>query len=187
MDEERKSEANGQLILPLGPIGSGELLDEARRRLRQNLRDGYCCPCCDRFAKIYKTTFRWNGATACLAMARDYIHRGSPNDFPWVHLPSLLVELDLPPKVKAALCCGTAAEAAWWGLMEERIGRRKDGSPKTGVYRLTRKGFEFAKGDFLVHKYAYTYNRKCIGFDEPLIDIREAIRQRFDYDALMRR
>jgi len=75
-----------------------------------------------------------------------------------------------------------------WELVERMPGERDDGSVRTGWYRITPRGRQFVRGEIGINKYVYTYNSerlKRLNPDTTQIGIREALKEKFDYNELM--
>lgn len=146
------------------------VLMQARTWLRQRLRDGEKCPCCGQYAKIYRRSIH-----ASLARSLIRLHQAAKNsEGGWVHVPTAI---------------GPACEigkARYWGLVEEATVKRDDGGRK-GYWRLTPDGQAYVRGHKAIPRYALLYDGRCLGFEGPLVDIRDALADRFDYKKLMRR
>jgi hypothetical protein len=67
----------------------------------------------------------------------------------------------------------------WWGLAESHEVR--------GLHRLTPHGALFVRNGLYVPRWALVYNDRLLGLDDSeMVDIRQALGDKFDYDELMR-
>lgn len=125
------------------------------------------CPTCEQTAKVYKRTLY---ATSTRELIRFYQESGRE----WGR-PIDLAGSNSPDMVKAV----------YWGLLEKEEGRRADGSPRVGTWRITTAGEEFIKGNLMIQKYARVYNGKCLGLTGPDVSVRDCLGDKFDYQELM--
>lgn len=149
-------------------------LQEARDKLRELIEDGEKCPCCTQFAKVYKRKIHASMASALLAIYRaSRATRG--NEMPFIEISKIL-----PHKQVA-----DAAKLRYWGLIQEEPSVRSDGSERTGFWRITQRGVEFARNRSQEPKYAKLYDGRCLGFDGGVVTIKDALGKKFDYGELM--
>lgn len=144
-------------------------LDETRHYLRENRDEGVDCPACTQFVKVYRR--KVSGATARTLIAM-HLHGGDPHG--WINLTELLHRYQ-----------ADEAKARYWGLIEQQVGERGDGSPRTGWWRLTDAGELFVLGHTVIQKYALIFNGNCLGFDGPNVHITDTLGTRFNYADLM--
>lgn len=147
------------------------LLTDARDWLRDRLDDGEKCPCCTQFAKVYRRKINSGMAYALL---RFYNAVGRE----WGHKPDVLKGVGAAARDESLL--------RYWGLFEESTEQRDDGG-RSGWWRVTEVGEDFALRRVRVPKYARIYDGRCLGLTGELIDIRDALGDRFSYEELMRR
>jgi hypothetical protein len=155
-------------------------LEEARAWLKARVDHGVECPCCTQFAKVYKRKI--NSSMACVLVLVHRFFRESQE--PWLHVPSYLTGLTLPPVVKAAIR-GDWAKFAHWGCLEALDAERADGSKRVGFWRITDTGKDFVRGSVKLPKYALMYSERCLGLQGPDITIRDALGSKFHYGELM--
>ena len=143
-------------------------LEQARDWLREQALDGGAtCPCCRRWAQVY----RWSlYATAVVFLAKLY-RAGGTSEF--VHSKSL--------EHKGQ---GDAARLRFWGLVEHEPDRRPDGG-KSGWWRVTAEGERFLLGKRSIQKYVFVYAARPLWFEGEPVTVRGSLRE-FDYDAMMR-
>lgn len=161
--------------LPLFP-NPGPTLAQARAQFYENLRDGTTCPCCDRYAKMYKRNLNSAMAATLIGMYKAWMR--DPGS--WIHMISVH-NFGLPSRDYGTL--------EHWGLTEAKGETRKDGNPESGFHRITEKGRDFVEGKTLLRKYVFLYNNTRFdvndesSFEE--IGIKQALGTKFDYDQLM--
>lgn len=137
-------------------------LGDAKEWLRRRVEDGAKCPLCDQFSKVYKRKINSGMARALISMYRQC---GTE----WFHLPSVRTWTS---RDEAAL--------AYFGLIEQAgVGFAQ------GTWRVTPLGELFAKGQVRVHKYARVYDGRLLGLQGDLVDIKDALGDKFDYEELM--
>jgi hypothetical protein len=61
----------------------------------------------------------------------------------------------------------------YWELIEESTERRDDGG-RSGWWRITRSGSEFALGRSLIVRTAHVFDNEVLRYDGPEISIEEA-------------
>lgn len=138
---------------------------------KYNRERGYVCPCCNSFIKLYKRSFNSNMCLALIAIYNSGIRT-------FTHMENLLRE-------KGYKRCGDFSYLVHYGLLEKLEGKREDGSPKNGMYKITGRGIMFVENKLTVQEKFLMYNSVCEGFDGKEINIKEALGTRFHYDQLM--
>jgi hypothetical protein len=113
-------------------------------------RDGAVCPCCDRFAKVYKRKLN----TGMLkALVRLYAVCASEA----ARATEGFVKIGRGGAFKTA--GGDYAKLHWWGLIEPLANAtREDGSTRVGFWRITERGRRFVEGKLAVPAYVYEYD-----------------------------
>lgn len=158
-------------------FSSDATLGEAREWLREEFEQGATCPCCQQGVKLRK-----QGITAEMAYGLIILNQVTARSGEeWFHMPTVLAEF----KAGKTNMFGLLSH---WGLVDRMPGEREDGSVRTGWYRITEKGKQFAEGRVTVNKYVYTYNSQLLRRKNPdltQIDIKSALKERFNYDELM--
>ena len=99
----------------------------------------------------------------------------------WLKVGSYLSDLEIPYAVKG----GDFAKLKFWKLLERQIGERDDGSARNGYWKITQKGYDFISGKAKIPKFINLYNQKFYGYAGELIDIKEALGNKFNYSELM--
>jgi hypothetical protein len=161
-------------------------LEEAKELLRDKFEEGASCPCCGQNVKLYKR--KLNSAMAyTLILLHRYFRDARAEK--WLHVPSYLNSISLPPRVSASIR-GDWAKLRFWGFIQDMPGERADKSKRAGYWRITDVGRQFAKGEVLVPSHVYIYNQKPFENRQrrhkKQISIYEALGERFSYEELMR-
>jgi hypothetical protein len=167
---------------------SGRTLDQARQDLRESLSKGIRCPCCEQFAKAYRSSFRWTAAYALLLLVRLRRSRHVYDPTWSFHLASSLQDCAIADDRRRAALLGGGGPATaltHWRLIEPVLSSPATGAKSAGEYTLTEEGLTFAEGRSRIPRYVYTYNGRVLGFGGKQIDVREALGLRFDYEAVM--
>jgi hypothetical protein len=150
------------------PPTTRHTLGYAKAWLRERLKEGAKCPCCNQRAQLYKRTINRGQARSLIGIYLADKQRG------WVHVNSL----DSRSREEGKL--------RYWGLLEEERTLKPDGG-RSGYWRLTDKGLAFVLCQVRVPKYVYLYDDKLQRVDDTeTISIRDALGKRFDYGELMR-
>jgi hypothetical protein len=150
-----------------GRPDDGMTLGEARGMLEDALGDGVHCALCGQYARLYRRRINAGMAYSLILIYQ----RGAR----WVHVPT---EIGARSREEGKL--------AYWGFLEEETTARPDGG-RAGWWRITDTGAGFVRGEVKAREYALVYDGKCLGFDGGWVTIQDAIRDRFDYAALMAR
>ncbi len=141
-------------------------LAQARDLLRELVVEGVHCPCCTRYAKVYKRTINSGMAQSLIVMYRT-------NGLQWQHVPTTV-----------GRSSAEEGKLAYWGLIEGEIERRPDGG-RPGVWRVTEKGKSFLECWTTVKKYATVYDGRVLDISGPEISIVDALGKKFNYRELM--
>lgn len=156
-----------------------ETLQEARDRLKENLRDGIICPCCGQLAKIYKRKLNSGMARSLINFYKRSLEKPG-----WFHA---LKDFQFETQGSKYIC-GDYSKLAFWGLIEEGGDTKDDGNPNAGFYRITKLGVDFVLGKIPVNRYVYLFNGNQVHVedeDQQEIKIHEALADGFNYDELM--
>jgi len=145
-------------------------LEYVRQAFKSKLRDGTTCPCCDRFAKIYKRKL-----SAHLARCLILFHKEAGVD--WFHVIRLLS--------KKGVAYADYNLLKHWGLIEPKGDEKDDGNPSAGYWRVTTLGRNFAKGFTWLPTHVLEYLGEFHSFDGQRITIGQALEGKFKYKELM--
>lgn len=154
---------------------AGPTLAEARAALREVLREGAICPCCDRVAKIYRRSI----SGAMLADLVTLAQREMEEPSSWVKIG---VGGFRPES-------GDYSKLRWWGLIEQKPEVREDGSNRCGLWRITDLGIQFVRGQTFVRKYVYEYDGKLVEEEvndpgQKLVWFKDVQHARFDFQEI---
>lgn len=136
---------------------------------------GTVCPCCNRYAKVYKRPITDKMAYGLILMARLPVGT-------WIHLDDFMAARHIPIVVYSMVPL-----LRFWGLLERADGIKDDGNPNNGFYRVTEAGHAFVRNQGSVLKYACLYNNALLNLEGKSITIKDALGTKFHYDELMGR
>lgn len=139
--------------------------------MAKDKREGYICPHCTQYVKLYSRSFNSNMACALIAL---YKHREKG----FVHLENLMRE-------QGYKRCGDASYLRHYQLIEALDEERKDGSKRNGMYKITGRGIMFCEKKLTVQKKFLIYNNKLEGFEGEEVGILEVLGEKFNYSKLM--
>lgn len=145
--------------------GEQQMLERIRRNWSQAIEgDGAICPCCDRSGKVYR--IRLN-QTYALALRWIYLNGEADG---WVNVQNKGPRVILKGKNYGML--------HHWGLLES-FGSR------SGVWRVTEKGKDFANGLIKVPASVFIYDDKVWGFSEEQTTFKGCFKESFNFDEMM--
>ena len=151
-------------------------LSEARSLVRNSLEQGIKCPCCHRFAKLYRRKLHSGMASRlvrCHSLTQttgaEWIHVS--DIYRWTHFRSVAPN-DFPYLEN-------------WGLIASKPTDPHEDQKSSGFWRITEKGKKFVSGHRRVEKYVFIYDNIVDSFSEETTDIYEALGSRFSYQELM--
>lgn len=147
------------------PFDRDNSLGEVRDWVVERIEDGVECPCCDQHAQLY--TRKLNSG-----MARVLIAQWTTARQEFCHTATLV------PRLREG------AKLAYWGLLESEGTLRPDGG-HAGRWRITDQGRLFVLGNLSVPRVARLYNGRVLELTGPLIDIQQALGNKFNYAELM--
>lgn len=128
------------------------------------------CPCCGRYAQIYKRKF--NSGMACQLIKLLNLK----GDKIFVHASDLIL--------RGVAGAADLTKSKYWGLIEPMP--HEEGEKKSsGFWRLTEKGFFFVTGKTSIPEYAFIYDDDVLDYSSKEIFIKQALENKFDYLKLM--
>lgn len=159
-------------------LSSKMTLAEAKTWLRARFNDGADCPCCRQFVKLYKRTITGAMARGLIALHVQHKLHGWEH---WMHIPTIM---------RSVCSSNMGSLLRHWELIEPMPDKeRKDGSKRTGWYRITPLGICFVMDEVRVPRYVYLYNQtlldRRVPADAPTLSITEALGIKFNYAELM--
>jgi hypothetical protein len=146
-------------------------LAEAQDYVRAEMSTGVKCPCCNQLAKVYKRLLTESHIKTMMAVYREQCKDSLGER--WVYLP------DIPQRSR------DFATVAYFGLAEQHVGQRDDGSKSTGWWRITTLGADFLAGKKGVQKYALVYDGKVIDHEGLNVYV-GTVSKGFNFRELMR-
>lgn len=160
------------------PLVEPMSVEDARQYIVQNWDQGVPCPCCgqrvQRYSRPITSSMAWG-------LCRLYEHFQENPEEKWVHVEGFFNSCpDIPFSFR-----GDFAKLRYWGFIEMLDERREDGSPNNGCWCLTPRGEAFVTGQISVPSHVYVYDGHALGFSDDQITIRDALKNKFDYDTLM--
>ena len=146
--------------------------DVDKREFMNALKSGESmdCPCCGRFAKVYKRRMHHGIARALIRL----FMASAQNPKEYLHFTAFCDSI--------TGCDFTIARH--WGLIEDAA--QDDDEKKTsGLWRLTTAGRDYVAGRSTLPKYVLLYNDETLGFEGQHITINDCIGDKFNYREMM--
>jgi len=134
-------------------------LGEARDVLRELVEEGYRCPCCTQFAKVYRRKVHSSMAVALISFYRK--HR-----LEWAEWEGRQSD---------------EAKLRYWRLMEAQMAPHGE----SGLWRITSLGEAWVFNRMTVKKYARIYDGRCLNLTGEQVTIVDALGTKFNYRDLM--
>ena len=155
--------------------------EDVKNFLISSRDDGVKCPCCGRFAKVYRRSVT---SSMAYALYLIYVHCANTEQT-WIHVPSFLSKA-VSENAGATCRGGDWAKLAYWDLLQESHIVREDGGKHAGWWRITALGEAFVEGKVKIPKHAVVYNQTLLGLDtSELVSFEESLKSRFDFDEMM--
>jgi hypothetical protein len=151
-------------------------ISQVQEEMRKELYDGVTCPCCTQHSQAYRRPLTSSMVYGLILLSQ------SPEQAKGIHthVEDYLKKMDCPSSVR-----GDIAKLRFWGLIEPLPGEREDKNPQNGFYKVLEKGFDFINGRVMVPQAVKVYNNRFLAYDGKMIDVRQAIKSKFNYEALM--
>lgn len=134
-----------------------------------NAGDGMDCPCCGRYAQVYKRRI-----TSTMAAQLVELHRaGGAGAF--VHIKAV---------VGNRSGAGDFTKLKYWGIIrqaEHDDPARRD----SGLWTITERGLYFMRGMLHLPEYFLVFDDKIIGRSETQVSFEQCFGQHFNYERLM--
>ncbi len=165
-----------QTITPQIEILPSSTVEEAKVFLRERFHDGATCPVCLQHCQMYRRPI-----TSSMAYALVLFYLAPKPADGYVH-----VEEYLKKQKCAASIRGDFSKLRFWKLVEPKEGAKDDGNPSNGFYKITLKGQQFVENKIEVPRHVFLYNNKAYAFSEEVIGVEKTLRDRFNYDKLMK-
>jgi len=126
------------------------------------------CPCCHRYAKIYKRTLHKTIIKQLLSLYN------AGGDDHYIH------SLKFNTETTSGKDFGIAE---YWGLIK-RYENTNSTTKTSGMWMLTNKGILFLRGEMVIPKWVYIWNGKPLNFSQEVINIKD-IHSEFNYREMM--
>ncbi len=174
MRNENSEEEN-----PISSLPPNATLAQAIEYLRQHIKKGANCPCCQGYIKTYSRSI--NSANAmCLI---ELYNISEKHGYKFYHLNELK---ELSKKFMKMVNGGEFARMRHYGFIVDQP--KADGDKKkktTGYWMLTSKGKEFVKGHSKVYKNMLLLNNQVLGYEGDLVTIEDCLTEKFSYQKIM--
>lgn len=131
---------------------------------------GTICQCCDRFGKVYVRTFNVG-----MARALWFLYRHAKQNF--IHMPS-----QAPRHI---LTNNNVSKLEFWKLAERMPNKNDPTKNKIGWWRITDRGVLFIEGRAKILSQVVEYNQRVLEVKGTEITMSDALKKKFDYQALM--
>ncbi len=151
-------------------------LEEAKQFLRENIDKGADCPCCMRLVKRYKYSLNSGSCRSLIILYRA----NKQSDGDWVHIQKYFASFGLNANGMNYILL------KWWGLIEQQLKNDDKTKRASGYWRITDKGKLFVECGISLPKYVLIYDNRIFGKSKHLVDIKEVVNKKFDYEELMR-
>ena len=136
--------------------------------------DGGRCPVCDRWGKVYARILNKTMAKSLIWLCQEMTRTGNT----WIDVPNTGPRFVIRSNQLPVLTS--------WGLVERcPKDDEQHGARYSGLWRPTRKGWDFYHGTIKVPKKAFAYNNQVEGYSEELVRIDECFDTYFDYKTVM--
>ena len=144
---------------------------EAKEYLVNNFDEGTTCPCCNQIVKLNTYKMSFGHAKVMIEMYKMHA-----NGAEWIHVNS-----EIKPQGRQF------SEAKHWYLIEPMKGK-VEGKRTSGFWRLTESGKRFVLDQIRVQEEIKVFkDRRYQKWETSVktVNIKEALRNRFNYDELM--
>jgi len=149
---------------------------EAKEEVKDAMKDGIECPCCEQWTQLYKYSFHSGMVKALIYIYKAYENGDIPKG-EFFHVEKYLKE-------KKVDFHGYHSKLKFWGLLEQKS---NDNPAKkwSGFWKITQKGIDFIKDEIALPKYVWLHNKKAYGFEGPNMLASELKFKHFNYAEMM--
>ena len=155
-------------------LNQQNLFDQLQRKeFMQRLKDGDKgnCPCCQRYAQVYKRRIYDSIARQLI---RLYTLGGDKDYVNAVHLI-----------LKGSHSTQDFQKAKYFDLIERRPLSEDDLGKTSGWWRLTERGVQFVQGKLAIPHIALVFDDNVLGFEGNPVTIKDCLDEHFSYERLM--
>lgn len=153
---------------------SNKTVDEARKHLRKNWKEGTTCVCCGQKVMLYHRSL-----TSAMAWGLYLFYTAQPDIEGYVHAENFFKKQNCPSSIR-----GDFPKLRFWGFIMPKPSDSEGDDSSLGMYKILPKGIEFLKGDLIVPAAVLIYNNKFIGFSEKTTDFKGALKNKFNINDL---
>lgn len=147
-------------------VSNNSTILEAKRFLRKFFKKGVECPCCGQKVKAYRRSLCTPAVADFLRLCREYMKEKQP-----IHHAEFTQQRS------------NFYTLNYWGLIEPGV--YEGGEQKSaGTWMPTERGMDFAMGNLKLHKSVMTYDNTPYEFEGELINVHEALGNKFKYSEL---
>lgn len=140
-------------------------LEDAKQYLRDHWESGVTCPCCNQYVKLYKRPFNAGMAYSLILLYKE--PAGA-----WIHVQNVFANRHGYNANRMDY-----SQLQHWDLIEP--GR------SAGLWRITEHGRNFVLSITNIRQRAHLFNGKIYGYSGDFISIKDALKNKFNYDELM--
>jgi len=155
-------------------FGHDNALDILKKQTMEKAHGhGTKCPVCNQFLKVYR---RKISSAMAMGLIRAMQVYGKGVQF---HINDIANQLNMN-------VVPDFTKLRYWGMLRQADHiTGTDGKKQSGVWELTEKGIDFAKGDIATARYVFLYDGILQGKSDEVTTIRDCIGDKFDYNELM--
>ncbi len=149
-------------------INDYSTIKEVKSFLSANYEKGVVCPCCKQYVKRYRRSINSSMAYWLIWLVKSHILQNNN----WIDVRNSPVR------------GGDYAKLQHWQLIEKKP--NEDGDRRSsGKWRPTFSGIDFAFRRIKIYSHAILYNNEMRALEGDLIDISEALGNKYNYETLM--
>jgi hypothetical protein len=97
----------------------------------------------------------------------------------YLHIENIFKDMDITSSIR-----GDFPKLRFWGLIEPSP-VEEGPHVQNGEYRITERGFLFVMGSISVYNSVWIYNNKMIDKSKNMVNIHQALKNKFNYQELM--
>jgi len=162
------------------------IINKLRNKVIRGRRKGCRCPVCDKYVKTYKRQITAAMVKTLWHMKLWFEETDGHHNDKWMPVEDYIAKLPLARRPLPRGASSNFSLMQHWNLITPKPGNRDDGSKRNGYWRITKKGVRFLNNKIHVEKYAVEYNGELIELSDEMVDIKYCLRQKFNYEELMK-
>jgi hypothetical protein len=145
-------------------------LREAKYDFASDLRDNHeaVCPCCGVTSRIYRRKIH-------KAMIDDLVslYRKGGNER-YIHNNVFLL---------GNKGLGDFGKFQYWGMVDHKFNEER-GTKDSGMWKITKDGISFLKGNHYIPKYAYVKHDEVLYFSDEMYTVHDAYKEPFNFKEI---